>query len=90
MTDTRLPMILISKKFLFLKYLIGIDAIALDYLATVGTVRVLGSRPAATTANDQSSRSPDYRHMVLANPNDAKSNIYLSPLSCKPHRSIKG
>ena len=40
MTDTRLPMILISKRSLFLKYLICIGAIAVDYRAIVGTVRV--------------------------------------------------
>jgi hypothetical protein len=34
----------ISKRLLFLKYLICIDAIEVDYLAIVGTVRVLASR----------------------------------------------
>ena len=40
MTDNGLPMIPISKRSLFLKYLIGIDAIAVDYRVIVGTIRV--------------------------------------------------
>jgi hypothetical protein len=39
-TDNGLPIILISKRSWFLKYLICIDAIAADYLVIVGTIRV--------------------------------------------------
>jgi len=42
--DRRLSTMVISKRLLFLKYLICIDAIAVDYLAIVGTVQVLASR----------------------------------------------
>jgi hypothetical protein len=40
----RLPKAMISKRLLVLKYSICIDAIAVDYLAIVGTVRVLASK----------------------------------------------
>jgi hypothetical protein len=69
-----------------LKYLIGIDAIAVDYRHRRHSVTASeqgcgdhGQRPIVSLA--------DYRHMAFANPNDAKSNVYLIALKLQtaPH-----